>query len=85
MFFIVLILEALKFEKLILVIEEHSLNILFTLVIKEELKLDKSTDIIFSTFGSFEESKKLSKFVVSDRIYIFISVFSLIVIAWLFL
>ena len=67
MFFIVLILEALKFEKLILVIEEHSLNILFTLVIKEELKLDKSTDIIFWAFSSIEESKKLSKLVTSSK------------------
>ena len=75
----------MKFEKVILVIEVHPLNILFKFVIKEELKLDRSTDIIFSTFGSFEESKKLSKLVVSDRIYIFISVFALIVIAWLFL
>ena len=67
MYIIVLILEALKFEKLILVIEEHSLNILFTLVIKEELKLDKSTDIIFWTFVSNEESKRLSKLVTSDK------------------
>ena len=44
----------MKFEKLILVIEEHPLNKLFTLVIKEELKLDKSTDIIFWAFSSIE-------------------------------
>ena len=68
----------MKFEKVILVIEVHPLNILFKFVIKEELKLDKSTDIIFSTFGSFEESKKLSKLVVSERKYIFISVFALL-------
>jgi len=55
----------MKFEKLILVIEVHPLNILLILVIKEELKLDKSIDIIFSTFGSNEESKKLSKLVTS--------------------
>ena len=67
MYIIVLILEALKFEKLILVIEEHPLNILLTLVIKEELKLDKSTDIIFWVFVSNEESNKLSKLVTSDE------------------
>ena len=55
----------MKFEKLILVIEVHPLNILLILVIKEELKLDKSIDIILSTFGSNEESKKLSKLVTS--------------------
>ena len=47
----------MKFEKLIFVIEEHHLNILFKFVINEELKLDKSTDIIFITFVSISESK----------------------------
>ena len=57
----------MKFEKLIFVIEEHPLNILFKFVIKVELKLDKSTDIIFTTFESIEESKNFSKLVISNK------------------
>ena len=49
----------MKFEKLTYESKRHPLNKFFIFVIKEELKLDKSTDIIFATFVSIEESNKL--------------------------